>query len=490
MAFNTPPTVAELAQAGTDIENLALVVQGPSDHDGDGTVTMRNGSKVKTLALIIETADSTTADLETRLVEVTAKEALLTLIGQELAPDGSITRVSDELTSVIVASGVDPVTLDHDTETGTIVDDPRTVVTRQEIRDAVNVTVWYRPRVLPYTIEAVFDPADYFEIPSGTAYGSLETQLGSFLKRLARLETFHPAIAPVIAPMPSVGIEDGESGVVIDFADYVTDTDSPPENLNYALTGLPAGFTLTGTELFADAPGLTPQTDVTLTVTDESGNETSRIFKLEVYAIGATPVFPPTFGNLPNINQLHSSQIQPRDLRNDVSDPDHPDTDLTFSILGDPTHGVTVTPDGLLGGFAGPPNTYTVTIQVADPDGQTATSSFTLTTTAAAAPEWQAIPGRTVSKGAPAIVVDLAQFVGDPVTPDVELALTAQFTGLPSGATTNGLKVTLPTGTQGAFRIGCTVTNRAGHQATTAFDYVVTLFQGGFPGFGDGYSIF
>lgn len=491
MAFNTPPTSADLANAGTDIENLALVVQGPSDHDGDGSVTMRNGSKVKTLALIVETADAASGEIETRLVQITAKEALVTLIAQELAPDGAVTRVSDELNSVIVAAGVDPAKLDHDTETGTVVTDPRTIVTREEVRDAVTVTVWYRPRTLPYTIEAVFDAADYYEVPGATGFNALESQFETFLQRLQRLEGFHPASAPVIAPIPPVSLEDGDTGLLIDFATFVTDADTPAGNLSYSLTNLPAGFTFTGSELSADAPGITAQTVVTLTVTDELGNSDARNFNLEVYAVGATPIYPPTLGALPDLSITAGEPIPIRDLQNDVVDADNTAEEQTFSVTVDELSGLTVSADGELGGNARLPGTYAVTVKVTDPDLQEDTSVFSFTVLQAPPPQWAPIYPQNTTKGAAAYVMDVGEFLSDEFTPNSEMAEDVVWEDLPAGTSTNGLVLTLPTSTAGVFTIGAIARNRAGEQRRKTFQYVVNEFPVGPPsGLPGGYQFY
>ncbi len=473
MPDTSPPSQQDLENAGEDLNTLDQFANAAADVNGTGEHQTRTGGPTKVLAKYaaelqaeVDAAAAARADLESKSVEIND-------IVAALAPGGVLDEVHSSLDTLNILTGyLAPVA--YAAADGANVNDARYTVSYD---DGGGVQIYaILPERLPYVVPTVFVPADWYlpKVVDANALDALSQTIAAMQLQIDRLSVIHPPVPPVISPIPDQGVEENVTAAVIDLSTYVTDEDTLPENITLSLSGLPAGFTFDGAVLSADNPAVTAATTVTLTATDESGQSVDRDFVLEVYVIGGTPpTFPPTFGTLPNLTRVHSAEIPARDLKGDVLDPDTTDADLVFTIVGDPTHGVEVTANGILGGRAGPPGTYTVTVRATDPDGNFGDASFTLTTTATTPPLWQTISARLALQGSSALSIDLAEFVGDPVTPDAELAVTANITGLPPGGVANGLLLTLPTGQTGVYRISATVTNRAGMSASKSFDFTV-----------------
>lgn len=491
MPANTPPTQDDLKDAGTDLETIDLFANGAADLNGDGTHVTRGGTSIKVLARLLAELQAEVDDAATATAGLESKSGEIADLTLALQVGGVLDTIHNSLPTLDTLTGyLAPV--DYASAIGVDVTESRYTVLHN---DGGGAQIWaIRPELLPYTVPAIFAPADWYlpKVADTALVAALTTRLDDLERQIARFNTIHPPAAPIIAPIPNQAVEEGFTGAVIDLTGFVSDADTPPENLTLSVSVLPAGLSFADGVITAAAPAISAQAPVTLTVEDESGQSVNRVFRLEVYAVGASPLAPPVWGILPDLTIIQSGQLSARDHKNDVTDADNSPEELVFSIVGDASHGVTVSPAGVRGGFAGAPGVHTVTVRATDPNGQFDEASYQLTVTPTNPPLWQTIPARMVAKGSATVSIDLADFVGDPVTPDQELRLTAVYTGLPAGAVVDGLVLSLPTAAAGVFRIGVTVTNRAGMSASKSFDYTVfELSQiGAGAGGGGKYGIF
>lgn len=350
-------------------------------------------------------------------------------------------------------------------------------------------------RVLPYTPTGSFVAADWQEL-LGVAEVSA-TDFAAVLKRLRRLDTYHPPVAPFLEPLPNIAVVQTFTGTVLNLADYINDTDSPAENLTVA-HNLPAGFTLSGLLVQKPSAGIVAAASVTITLTDESGlSSAPRTFSLEAYATGAAPSIPPVWEHIDDFAIPRGNPVPVVDHKTNVIDADSNSSQRTITTVFDTASGFTFV-NGVRGGRAiGPTGFYVITPTVTDQSGNTATTEYVIHIQDAPAPVLTGLPfggSRTVQFNDPPVVVNLADFFSDANTPDGEFAVPLSplgaapvLTNAPSGSALAGLVLTLTTNSLGNFRPRIVLTNRAGLTLTIEFDFViVTPVSGGGDGGGDG----
>ncbi len=319
-----------------------------------------------------------------------------------------------------------------------------------------------------------------------------EQRLNAAEAVLRRLQTFHPTAAPVWDSLPVAIINQTQTGQVFDLDTYVSDADSPPENLTFTLIdALPAGFSQSGDrgEIISKVDtSIVARVDVTIRVTDESGNTADAEMRLEAYEDGNPPTEAPILASIPNLGVVEGNPIPARDHLNDIANLANCAQPVTVTATVTPAgSGYTVTGNSR-GGTATPGavGTYQVITRAEADDGQFQERVSQFTITEAPAPTFAQPPNRVAAQGAAAIVVDLGQFLSDPNTPNSELAPTLVVNGGPGAVGVSGLVLSIPTSQAGNFRMTATVTNRAGKSASRSFDITIYVIGGGSTGGGGG----
>lgn len=454
MALNTPPTAAEIQNAGTDLDTLDKVINGAADINGDGTIDTRRGGPVRSLAWYLAQIEASRLGAAAVTAGLEAQQDDVDDIVASLAPAGPLALILAQMNDLTAASGIYPVSLGaHDALESVVIDDPRDTVTREELRAGELVTVRYRPRVLPFTIEAVFDPADFYEMSSATGASGL------VLAELRRLASYHPPVAPAFNPIDALMVAADTSGTLLDLNTYVTDTDSPPENRTFTLLdALPAGFTLVGSEVRYATPPIVAATSVGVRVTDESGQSAVGTLSVRSYDPAYPPSTPPSWLAIPARSVAQSSAIASINMRSYLVAGSSPLNEIAISATGLPTG--LVSNDGIVTGTLTAAGTFNVVWTATDTFGNVVTATQAWTVALAPAPAWSSIPQQTIWLGQSIPPVRYLNYVADPNTPDASLAISV--TSAPAGTSLVSKELRGTPSAVGGYTVTVTATNLAG----------------------------
>jgi hypothetical protein len=310
----------------------------------------------------------------------------------------------------------------------------------------------------------------------------VETALTSLTKRVSRLDRLSPPVVPRWSQLPLIKIEAGTTGVVFNFAPYITDPDSLVEDLYIVLTEpLPPGLSIVGLTMVAASVPVAARHNYGFRIFDESGQFHGATAEIIVYAEGSEPLAPPIWAPLPSISIPVGNEFS-IDVEAFITDADTPieDLDLSGSSTGS---GVSFNNEdkriAITGVAAG---SFTLTATVTDPQGNVATIVHPYTVAGAPAPSIDSIPSRSGLVGLGPVVVDLNAYARDQNTPLGELGTSLSFSNAPAGTTkggTNNLVLTIPTTAATVRVVTVTITNRAGLVATRSFDLTIFASTGG-----------
>ncbi|MBI1401463.1 putative Ig domain-containing protein [Hyphomonas sp.] len=470
MAIDTPPTAQEIQNAGTDVDTLDKVINGAADLGGDGIVATRRGGPVKTLAWYLAQLDAhrlaageLVADLEGEADDIAA-------IAAGLAPGQPLDVIADNIASLIAASGIYPVALgEHDALDGSVITDPRVTVLHEDER--------YRPRVLPHTIAAPFDPEDFYLMAS---QGSASAFV---LAELRRLATYHPPVAPSFGVNRAYAFEAGSTGAIVDLNTLVTDPDSPAENRTFeALDTLPTGVTLTGAILARAAPPIQAPATVTFRVTDESGLSDTIDITLHSYDPLSPPTTPPTWVALPVWNVTQGAGVGTLNARSFILAGTTPVHALTITATGVPP-GLAVA-DGVLSGVPTAAGAYTITWTATDAFGAAVQATQAVNVSAGAAPVWASIPAVTLTLGQTLPPVRYDTYLSGGVYSVA--ALTLAVSGQPGGTSLTSRELRGVPSALGVYTVTVQATNPAGLSAQVQHTITVQAAPSGGGGGGTG----
>lgn len=321
-------------------------------------------------------------------------------------------------------------------------------------------------------------------------------------KCVARLDTYHPPIAPTVARFPvCFDVEDDFIGQIFDFEPEISDADSPIGNLTATIipsvlqgSELVDGLSLDGFRLVADGTQAQGVFRHRLRVTDEKGLTADRQFEIVVRAAGSAPVVLPRFADIPNITNAAGSDITFRDHTADLINAADLAVPITVTTSVEPTGSGITFSNGVRSGTAGTVGTYTVQVTATDSNQRIGQAEYTVTIEEAEPPVWTALPGATDERGAPNFLIDLTPYVTPGVTIDEPIA------GAPDGTQVNGLIVEVPTGEENdetiLYNFQYTARNASGQTSQSPLQSVVLINPnsnglslgfgggGGFGGFG------
>lgn len=463
MGINTPPTALELQNAGTDLDTLDKVINGAADLGGTGTVATRRGGPVKTLAWFLDRLNTHETSAAALVAGLVARETDIDLIVDELAPGARLDRIADGFNDVLAAGGIYPEALGtFAASTGATISDPRVTVTRSETRDGETYTVRYRPRTLPFVVPATFDADDWLEVPGPASVAALRDELFLFVNRLRRIELNFPPSPVQLLPIPPQWAEEGDTGELIDLADFVTDADSIIADMRYTVTGLPAGFTLDGSRILFAAPAAFAPVNVTVTVKDELDQTASRTFTIGVHVVGAAPNIAPVWSPVTALALTRGIAMTPLNLRSFLTPGTTALHAIAISASGLPA-GLTAA-DGVLSGTPTVNGGFSITWTATDLAGTAVQYVQTVNIAAGSAPAWSSIPGITITLGQtlPPVRYDLYLNGAPYAASDIALAISGQ----PSGTALTSRELRGVPSAVGSYTVTVTGTNPAGVQSS------------------------
>lgn len=294
MVANTPPSAEELNNAGTDLDTLDKVVNGPADLEGTGLVETRRGGPVQTLAKILESAQSVAQTVQDAYDGLADRVEDVAAVRQALEPDGVLTQILGQLGNL----------------------------------DEVNARL------------------DEFET---SAVGVDLAALGAEVRRLAK---HHPAQPPSWLPMPTQRRAAGDDGVLINLADFVRDTDTDVSDLVFSTGPLPAGVTLDGAVIRTAGAGIEALMAVSVAVRDPSGGQAASVLNFEIFDPASPPVLvsdePPVWSALTALFGTVGQALTPFDYSAFLSHPDGDLSEISLALMS-PVAGLRVAGLQLLG---------------------------------------------------------------------------------------------------------------------------------------------
>ncbi len=222
---------------------------------------------------------------------------------------------------------------------------------------------------------------------------------------------------PVVSDVPGQTINEGESFAKISLDGYVTDDDTPDDQISWIAAGQ-SGLTVTITarEATITYGTWTGTETVTFTAEDPEGNKDSDD---ATFTINAAP----KVSNIPDQTIVEGQTFQTINLDDFVLDVDTPDDQITWKAN---TSDVTVTIDVnrvatiTYGTWTG---SETVTFTAEDPEGNTGSDDATFKVTAV--PVVSDIPDETINEGESFVKISLDGYVTDDDTPDDQISWTA-----------------------------------------------------------------
>jgi hypothetical protein len=294
MVANTPPSAEELNNAGTDLDTLDKVVNGPEDLGGTGLVKTRRGGAIQTLAKILAGAANVAQTVQDAYDELADRVEDVAAVRQALEPGGVLEQILAQLSD----------------------------------------------------LELVNARLDEFE---NSAVG---LDIAAIAAEVRRLATHHPAVPPAWLPIPTQVRAAGDDGVLVDLSKFVRDTDTALEDLRFSVGGLPEGVVLDGSLIQTSGAGIIPLMAVSVTVVDPSGKQAATVLNFEVYDPASPPIVvsdePPVWAPLTALFGTVGQALAPFNYGSFLS---HADGDLSevSLTLASPVPGLRVVGLQLLG---------------------------------------------------------------------------------------------------------------------------------------------
>ena len=279
--------------------------------------------------------------------------------------------------------------------------------------------------------------------------------------------------APVVAAIAAQTVVEN---TLLTVTASATDADLPADTLTYSLVTAPTGATINaGTGVFGWTPGEAdgPGThNVIVRVSDGAGGTADTSFMITVTESNSAP----------SLTAIATQTVAENTLLTvtaNAADADLPAETLTYSLVTAPT-GATINPaTGVFTwtpGEADGPGTHNVTVRVADGNGGTAETSFTITVTESnAAPVVAAIAAQTVVESTLLTVAASATDTDLPAD-----TLTYSLVSAPSGATINpstGVFTWTPGEADGPGTHNVTVRVSDGNGGTTETSFTITVTE-------------
>ncbi len=228
---------------------------------------------------------------------------------------------------------------------------------------------------------------------------------------------------PVISDIPDQTIAEGDTFIQIALDNYVTDPDTPDEDLVWTYSGnsqLSISINVSRQAGIAiPHPNWNGSETVTFRATDPTG-----LFDTDNATFTVTPVNdPPQITSTPvtrdTVGNLYQYQVT-------ATDPDPGDT-LTYSLTLSPSFLAINGSTGLISGTASPSDTgnHSVTVRVQDQTGSFDTQNYVLQIIKLPEPPLISdIPDQTIAEGDTFVQIALDNYVTDPDSPDEDLVWT------------------------------------------------------------------
>lgn len=231
--------------------------------------------------------------------------------------------------------------------------------------------------------------------------------------------TILPDTFPRVLDIPDVIAKSDGSymSVRIDLDDYVVDSDTPPDKIEWSCVGnvnvLVNIDPITHEVTFSSLNGWVGKEKVTFRATDPEGHSASDDCTVEIIPNS----LPPVLSDMPDVSFSLKVGHAELDLNKYVSDMDTSSDKIRWSFHGNSIITVEITPQNVARFTATKEASERITFTATDPDGNSAEKTITVTAYRPKPPTISDLPEQKLKQGDVLVAFDLDDYVSDDQTP-------------------------------------------------------------------------
>ena len=240
--------------------------------------------------------------------------------------------------------------------------------------------------------------------------------------------TVLPDTFPRVLDIPDVIAKSDGSymSVRIDLDDYVVDSDTPPDKIEWSYSGnvnvLVNIDPITHEVTFSSLNGWVGKERVTFRATDPEGHSASDDCMVEIIPNS----LPPVLSDMPDVSFSLKVGHAELDLNKYVSDMDTPSDKIRWSFRGNSFITVEITPQNVARFTASREVSERITFTATDPDGNSAEKTITVTAYQPRPPTISDLPQQKLRQGEVVVALDLDDYVSDDQTPPQKIKWRAE----------------------------------------------------------------
>jgi hypothetical protein len=240
--------------------------------------------------------------------------------------------------------------------------------------------------------------------------------------------TILPDTFPRVLDIPDVIAKSDGSymSVRIDLDDYVVDSDTPPDEIEWSYFGNANVVVnidpITHEVTFSSSGGWVGRERITFRATDPDGNIATDDCAVEIVPNS----LPPVLSEMPNVSFSLKVGFAELDLNKYLSDMDTPPEKIRWSFHGNSLISVEITPQNIARFSATRETSERITFTATDPDGNSAEKSITVTAYQPKPPVISDLPAQKLRQGEMKVAFDLDDFASDDQTPPQKLIWKAE----------------------------------------------------------------
>jgi len=240
--------------------------------------------------------------------------------------------------------------------------------------------------------------------------------------------TILPDTFPRVLDIPDVIAKSDGSymSVRIDLDDYVVDSDTPPDKIEWSYVGnvnvLVNIDPITHEVTFSSLNGWVGKEKVTFRATDPEGHSASDDCMVEIIPNS----LPPVLSDMPDVSFSLKVGHAELDLNKYVSDMDTPSDKIRWSFRGNSLITVEITSQNIARFTASRETSERITFTATDPDGNSAEKTITVTAYRPKPPTISDLPEQKLKQGDVVVAFDLDDYVSDDQTPPQKIEWRAE----------------------------------------------------------------